>query len=113
MAITSESQILNKDAVTKACKIIREAADLYGQAASDVDNARQLCSGNNLSVDGKDMSESFDDVKNALSNRSKGTGVKENIEEFCNSVIEAATTIEENQRDEYKAYIAAQQNRNQ
>ena len=106
MAITSESQILNTDAVKAACNQIREGAEYYTSASTKISEAAMHCGSNALAVDGKSMQEEYIRLTTQFND------LKKNIDAFCTSVESAAESIASSQREQLQNYQESQKQNN-
>jgi len=106
MAITSESQILNKDAVRAACNQIREGAEYFTSASTKISEAAMHCGSNALAVDGKSMQEEY------ISLTTQFNDLRKNIDDFCTSVETAAEQIAASQRQQLQEYQESQKQNN-
>ena len=106
MAITSESQILNTDAVKAACSQIREGAEYFNTASMKINEAAIHCGSNALAVDGKSMQEEYIRLTTQFND------LRKNINDFCTSVESAAESIASSQRQQLQEYQESQKQNN-
>ncbi len=101
--ITSESQIIDKQAVQAACNEMSKAAEDFISASKKVADGKGYAGADAMSVEGKTMEDNFDAVKDTLKN------VYDNINAFINSVLSSTNNVYNRQCEllrEYRAELA-------
>lgn len=103
MAITSESQIIDIVAINNGCAIIEGAAEDYVTCAKHIQDAATSCSGEALSVEGKTMQPSLEELAAAVET------IKQNILTFTGEIRNVALQIQAQQQQELANYRAEQE----
>lgn len=110
--ITSESQLIDINAIKSGCEKFKTALDAFEKCGKKVTQASETCNKKALSVDGSSMEYSIADVATAITN------LKSEYSGYADSIYSEAISIYNSQVAELNAYIEAQkaaqqQNNNQ
>lgn len=102
--VKNYNERIDIDTIQKACEEINTAAEDFKNAAAKIDEAKANASGDNLSVDGKTMEESFEIVRQGHDK------IYDQIVEFTNDVMNNANKIYTAQTKEIENYQSQQSN---
>lgn len=100
--ITSESQLIDINAIKSGCEKFKTALDAFEKCGKKVTQASETCNKKTLSVDGSSMEYSIADVATAITN------LKSEYSGYADSIYSEAISIYNSQVAELNAYIEAQ-----
>lgn len=100
MAITSENHLIDLSTINKGCEIIRAASEDYKKCADRIKEAAATCTPAALSVEGKSMQPSLEELATAVAQ------IQQNIISFANAIAAAAVEIYGKQSEELRQYQA-------
>ncbi|MDD6403225.1 MAG: hypothetical protein PUG33_03670 [Mollicutes bacterium] len=100
--ITSESQLIDINAIKSGCEKFKTALDAFEKCGKKVTQASETCNKKALSVDGSSMEYSIADVATAITN------LKSEYSGYADSIYSEAISIYNSQVAELNAYIEAQ-----